>query len=141
MSCTTILVVDDNADNREVFGLLLECSGYTVVTATDGWDGVQQARAHRPDVILMDVSMPVMDGFQATELLKLDPTTREIPVVAVTAHDDADHRTRASRVGMSGFLAKPVPPRRVVEEVQRCLARLGPASSGDTHPEYVDRYL
>jgi two-component system, cell cycle response regulator DivK len=142
VSNKTVLIVDDNADNREVYGLLLEFSGYDVLTAADGWSGVQQARAHHPDLILMDISMPVMDGFQATELLKLDPATRDIPVVAVTAHDDNDHRDRASRVGMSGFLAKPVPPRNVVKEVQRCLGGgSGSAFFGDATPKSPDRYL
>jgi two-component system, cell cycle response regulator DivK len=118
----TILIVDDSPANREVFGLMLEFSGYTVLQAADGLSGVQEARMHHPDMILMDISMPVMDGFTATELLKLDPATRDIPVIAVTAHDEADHRDRATRIGMCGFLAKPVPPRLVVEEVQRCLS-------------------
>jgi len=127
---STILIVDDSLDNREVFGLLLEFSGYTVLQAADGWSGVQEARMHHPDVILMDISMPLMDGFTATELLKLDPATRDIPVIAVTAHDDVDHRDRATRVGMCGFLAKPVRPRLVVEEVQRCLGSgSGPEAS------------
>jgi two-component system, cell cycle response regulator DivK len=139
VSGTTVLIVDDNADNREVYGLLLELSGYTVLQAADGLAGVQQAHVHHPDVILMDISMPVMDGFRATELLKLDPTTRDIPVVAVTAHDDPHHRDRASQVGMSGFVAKPAAPRRVVAEVKRCLENGGGTmSSGETTPtEYL----
>jgi two-component system, cell cycle response regulator DivK len=134
VSGTTILIVDDNADNREVYSILLEHAGYAVVKASDGWSGVQQARACHPDLILMDISMPVMDGFQATEILKADPATHDIPVLAVTAHDGPEHRLRARHLGMSGYLTKPLPPGRVLQEVDRCLANGRDASEGDRPP-------
>jgi two-component system, cell cycle response regulator DivK len=121
MGGTTVLIVDDNADNREVFRLLLEFSGYDTLMAEDGWSGVQQARALQPDLILMDVSMPVMDGFTATELLKSDPETRHIPIIALTAYETSEHRGRAFEIGMSGFLSKPATPGRVLDEIDRCL--------------------
>lgn len=121
VSGKTILIVDDSADNRDVYGMLLEHFGFTILTANDGWDGVQQARAHRPDLILMDISMPVLDGFEATELLKIDVETQAIPVIAITAHDDRALRTRALDIGFESYLTKPAQPRRILQEIERCL--------------------
>jgi two-component system, cell cycle response regulator DivK len=136
VSSTTILIVDDNEDNRNVFSLLLELSGFSVLKAADGRNAVQQARAYHPDLILMDISMPTMDGFEATELLKFDPHTRDIPVIALSAHDDAEHRMRALEVGMSGYLSKPARPGRVLDEVIRCLNGV---TNGDRRPQFAVR--
>jgi CheY-like chemotaxis protein len=118
-----ILIVDDSAANREVYALLLEHFGYAVLKAADGWEGVRQAREHRPDLILMDVSMPVVDGIEATELLKVDLATRDIPVIGVSAHGDPATIARALAVGMECYLTKPTPPRQVLQEIERCLMR------------------
>jgi two-component system, cell cycle response regulator DivK len=137
VSETTILVVDDSTTNREVYTALLEHFGFRVLNAADGREGVRCARECHPDLILMDISMPVMDGLEATRLLKADDTTREIPVIAVTAHDDAETIDRAMSVGMEGYLTKPAPPRRVLEEIELLLGRSEPNGRGDAdapHP-------
>ena len=123
MEPTTILVVEDNADNREIYCTMLRHHGYTVAEAETGENGIRVAGEVLPAVVLMDVSMPGIDGFEATRRLKADPRTAAIPVVAVTAHALAEDRMRALQAGCDGYLAKPVEPRRVLEEVQRLVAR------------------
>jgi len=117
----TILLVEDHEDNRIVYRTILEHYGYTVLLAGDGAEGVRLAREARPDLVLMDVSIPVMDGWEATSVLKADPATAAIPVIALTAHALAADRARAEEVGCDGYLAKPVEPRVVLEEVRRFL--------------------
>ena len=117
----TILLVEDHEDNRIVYRTMLEHFGYRVLLAGDGGEGVRLAREALPDLILMDVSIPVMDGWEATATLKRDPATAHIPIIALTAHALAADRERAQEVGCDGYLAKPVEPRRVLEEVRRFL--------------------
>lgn len=117
----TILLVEDHEDNRIVYSTILEHFGYRVLLAGDGAEGVRMAREFSPDLVLMDVSIPVMDGWQATATLKADPATARIPVIALTAHALPADRERAQEVGCDGYLAKPVEPRRVLEEVRRFL--------------------
>lgn len=117
----TILLVEDHEDNRIVYSTILEHFGYTVLLATDGAEGVRLAREALPDLVLMDVSIPVMDGWEATRVLKSEPATAGIPIVALTAHALATDRERAAEAGCDGYLAKPVEPRRVLEEVRRFL--------------------
>ena len=117
----TILLVEDHEDNRIVYSTILEHFGYRVLLAGDGAEGVRMARESSPDLVLMDVSIPVMDGWQATATLKADPATARIPVIALTAHALPADRERAQEVGCDGYLAKPVEPRRVLEEVRRFL--------------------
>lgn len=116
-----ILLVEDNDDNRLVYRTILDHYGFIVLEAADGEEGVRRARADAPDLILMDVSIPKIDGWEATRLLKADPATASIPIIALTAHALATDRAKAKEVGCDGYLAKPVEPRRVVEEVQKYL--------------------
>jgi CheY-like chemotaxis protein len=116
-----ILLVEDNEDNLAVYRAILQYAGYEVLEARDGVAGVEEARSGRPDLILMDISIPKIDGFEATRILKTDPETRGIPIVALTAHAMDEDRERARQVGCDGFLAKPVEPRRVVREIERFL--------------------
>ncbi len=122
MSVATILIVEDNADNRDIYTTILRHHGYEVHEAETGEDGLVQAARILPALILMDVSMPGMDGLEATRHLKADPATASIPVIADTAHALAEDRARAEAAGCDGYLAKPVEPRRVLEEVARLLA-------------------
>lgn len=126
MTQKRVLIVEDNADNRVVFGTILKHAGYEVVEAANGEDGVRAARDHHPDLILMDLSMPVMDGWQATGCLKADDQTRHIPVCAISAHTIWDRRDqeRVESTGFDCYLTKPVDPRRVLEVVQQ---RIGDA--------------
>jgi two-component system cell cycle response regulator DivK len=121
----TILMVEDNEDNRIIYRLTLEHIGYRVVEASDGQAGIDLAFQTIPDLILMDISIPVMDGWEATRILKADERTRHIPIIAFTAHALHADRARAQEVGCDGYLAKPVEPRRVVEEIRRLLGPPG----------------
>ena len=119
----TVLLVEDNEDNLIVYRTILDHVGYRVIEARDGEEGVARARADKPDLILMDVSLPKMDGWEATRRIKADEETRQIPIIAVTAHALDDDREKATQVGCDGYLAKPVAPRRVVEEVERFIGK------------------
>ena len=120
----TVLLVEDNEDNLVVYRTILEHVGYIVIEARDGEEGVNRARSEMPDIILMDISIPKMDGWEATERLKADDETRPIPIIALTAHALEEDRAKAMRAGCDGYLAKPVEPRRVVQEVEKFI---GPA--------------
>ena len=126
-SSKTVLLVEDNEDNRTVYRTILEHFGYTVAEARNGEDGVRMARDVHPDLILMDISIPAIDGWEATRILKADPRTKEIPIIALTAHALATDRAKAEEAGCDGYLAKPCEPRHVVAEVERFLgaARAG----------------
>jgi two-component system, cell cycle response regulator DivK len=123
----TILIVEDNEDNLVVYRTILEHVGYRVVEARDGEEGVSRAREEMPDLILMDISIPKMDGWQATQTLKADDSTRPIPIIALTAHALEEDRQKAIQAGCDGYLAKPVEPRRVVQEVERFVGPPKPA--------------
>ena len=129
MSERKILLVEDNEDNRVVYRTILDHFGFVVLEAADGEEGIRRARADGPDLILMDVSIPKIDGWEATRQLKADPTTASIPIIALTAHALATDRAKAQEAGCDGYLAKPVEPRRVVEEVQKHLDRRAAGSS------------
>jgi CheY-like chemotaxis protein len=118
----TILLVEDHEDNREAFRAILEHYGYDVMEAADGEAGIDMARARHPDLILMDISIPVIDGWEATRVLKEDERTRDIPIVPLTAHAFPADRARAEAFGCAGFLAKPIQPFDVAAEIERILA-------------------
>lgn len=120
----TVLIVEDNEDNRIIYRTFLEHHGYVVLEASDGEAGVQSVREHRPDIVLMDISMPVLDGYEATRILKADPATASIPVVALTAHAMAEDRRLAAEAGCDSYLAKPAEPRQVLAEVERMLGEV-----------------
>lgn len=115
----TVLLVEDNEDNLVVYRTILEHVGYVVIEARDGEEGISRAHEAQPDIILMDISIPKLDGWQATERLKGDGNTAEIPIIALTAHALEEDRAKAMRAGCDGYLAKPVEPRRVVQEVEK----------------------
>src|SRR5688500_9228471 len=120
----TILLVEDNEDNRRIYVTILAHAGYRVLEAIDGEAALAIARAEMPDMILMDVSIPKIDGWEATRQLKADPATSAIPIVALTAHALASDREKAMNVGCDGYVPKPAEPRLVLGEVER---RVGPA--------------
>lgn len=115
---TRVLVVDDHPDNREVFSLMLEHHGFSVQVARDGLEAVQLARKHRPHVILMDLSMPRMDGWKAADLLRKEPVTPAI--LAVTALDPA--RADLESGGFRGLLRKPVRMQVLLSAVRQCVS-------------------
>lgn len=118
-----ILVVDDYEDAREMCAEYLQFSGFRVASAASGQEALDKAFELLPDVILMDLSLPGMDGWQATRRLKDDERTRAIPVVALTGHALAGHSEGARRAGCDAFLTKPCLPEALVAEVRRQLER------------------
>lgn len=122
----TVLLVEDNEDNRFIYATALRYSGYEVIEAVSGRQGIDEARNRRPDLILMDISIPDVDGWEATIVLKADPLTRAIPIIAVTAHVLPGDERRSMEAGCDGYLAKPVAPATLIAEVDR---RFGRASS------------
>jgi two-component system, cell cycle response regulator DivK len=117
-----VLLVEDNEDNRIIYATYLRHRGYRVLTASTAEDGIALAAAERPDVILMDVTLPGIDGWEATTVLKRDVRTAQIPVVALTAHAFAADEARASAVGCVAYLRKPIAPDAVATEVARWTA-------------------
>jgi len=116
-----VLLAEDFEDARELYRDYLEFSGFTVKTATNGQDAIDQAIALQPDLILMDASMPVLDGWQATRQLKSNPATQHIPILALTAHAFDDARQQAKSVGCDGFVTKPCLPDDLVTQVRATL--------------------
>jgi CheY-like chemotaxis protein len=117
-----VLVVDDVAHGREIFAEYLEFRGFRVATAEDGLEAIDKAFDLRPDVILMDLSLPGIDGWEATRRLKQDERTRAIPIIALTAHALASAHDRAKEVGCDSVVTKPCIPKDLEAEVRRQLA-------------------
>ena len=103
-----ILVVDDHEVNRELLSIYLGSCGYNVIEASNGVEAVTIATSELPHLIIMDLSMPVLDGFEAARLIREVPVIAEVPIVAYTAHDSCTHRDEAMRVGFNEFLTKPI---------------------------------
>jgi CheY-like chemotaxis protein len=116
-----VLIAEDFEDARELYRDYLEFSGYRVETATNGREAIDRAVELKPDVVLMDASMPVLDGWQATRELKRHPATKHIPVIALTAHAFDDARQEAKAAGCDGFVTKPCLPDDLVERVRQVL--------------------
>lgn len=119
MAQTTVLLVDDDPDSVAVYRAMLAHRGYRVLVATNGRAAVDIAREELPDLILMDLWMPVLDGWSAMRELRSDPVTANVVIIALTAHVQQGVDARALEEGFDGFLAKPIEPGRVVEEVIR----------------------
>ena len=117
----TVLLVEDNEDNLVIYSTILRHSGFEVIEARDGQAGIDTAKAHHPGLILMDVSIPLVDGWEATRRLKADPATKDIPIVALTAHALASDQLKAIEAGCDGYIAKPAEPRLVLAMVKQHL--------------------
>lgn len=118
-----ILLVEDNEMNRDMLTRRLQRHGFTVSCAVDGPSGVKAAAVEQPDLILMDVALGEMDGWEATQLIKGAPATANIPIIALTAHALASDRHRSIEVGCDGFETKPVDLPRLLEKITACLSR------------------
>ena len=118
-----VLVVEDNEMNRDMLSRRLERRGYEVITAVDGEDGVNKAQSESPDMILMDMDLPVLDGWAATRQLKDSPDTRLIPVIALTAHAMAGDREKAMDAGCDDYDTKPVEFSRLLEKMEKLLRK------------------
>jgi len=121
-----LLIVEDNEMNRDMLSRRLERRGFEIVMAVDGAEGVAMARSENPALILMDMSLPVMDGWTATRILKDDPATRHIPVIGLTAHAMAGDREKCLEAGCDDYDTKPVEFTRLIEKIT---ARLNPPAA------------
>lgn len=121
-----ILLVEDNEMNRDMLSRRLERKGYEVAVAVDGQEGLDKAKAQRSDLILMDMSLPVLDGWEATRQLKADPATARIPIIALTAHAMASDEQQARNAGCDDFDTKPIEFPRLLAKIQALLPQEQP---------------
>ena len=121
---TTILIVEDNEMNRDMLSRRLERKGYEVLLAVDGEMGLEVARANMPDLILMDMSLPVVDGWEATRRLKADDRLEHIPVIALTAHAMANDRDKALEAGCDDYDTKPIELPRLLAKIDALLVHV-----------------
>ena len=116
-----ILVIEDQEDNRAILRDLLNSVGFEVLEAHNGEDGVGMAGAEKPDLILMDIQLPVMDGYEATRRIKADPALSAIPVIAVTSYALSGDAEKARSAGCDGYISKPYSPRELLARVREFL--------------------
>lgn len=119
----TVLVIEDDADIRELLKLTLEVAGYRVIEAENGFDGIAAARQQEPDAILMDMSMPLMDGCHCTRLIRQNPRLATVPIIACTAYNRWEWRGKAILAGCTDFLTKPVEARKLLTMLSRYLIK------------------
>ncbi|HET7434252.1 MAG TPA: response regulator [Thermoanaerobaculia bacterium] len=119
---TTILIVEDNEMNRDMLSRRLQKRGFEIILALEGQAGIDAAAASKPDLILMDLSLPVMDGWQATQRLKADSDLRQIPVIALSAHAMETDREKALQAGCDDFDTKPIDMPRLMAKIEALLA-------------------
>jgi two-component system cell cycle response regulator DivK len=117
-----ILVVEDQEDNRQILRDLLGNAGYEMTEAENGRDGVTAATEQKPDLILMDIQLPIMDGYEATRRIKADPSLKAIPIIAVTSYALSGDEAKALAAGCDGYFAKPFSPRVILAKVREFLS-------------------
>jgi two-component system cell cycle response regulator DivK len=118
-----ILVVEDQADNRQILRDLLTSEGYRVIEAQDGEEGVRAAAAERPDLILMDIQLPRLDGYEATRRIKADPALRAIPIIVVTSYSLSGDEAKARAAGCDDFVPKPYSRRQLMDKISQYLPK------------------
>lgn len=123
MSKGNILIVEDNLDNYELVRTILEIAGYDAFLAVNGRDGVNAARKQKPDLILMDMALPEMDGWDATEVIRKDPTIKDIPLIALTVHTLPRERKRALDAGVDAYVSKPFATEKLLGVIESILAK------------------
>jgi two-component system, cell cycle response regulator DivK len=116
-----ILVVEDQADNMQILRDLLASAGYEMIEALDGGEGVRVATAERPDLILMDIQLPVLDGYEATRHIKADPALRAIPIIVVTSYALSGDDDKARAAGCDDYVPKPYSPRLLLAKIKKHL--------------------
>jgi len=117
-----ILVIEDTEDNRRILRDLLTDAGFELLEASDGEQGIAMATEHRPDLILMDIQLPLVDGYEATRRIKANPDLRHIPIVAVTSYALSGDEAKALAAGCDGYVAKPFSPRQILAKVRQLLS-------------------
>ena len=118
-----ILLVEDNEMNRDMLSRRLERKGFEIVIAVDGQAGIDMASSSNPDIILMDLSLPVIDGWEATRQIKADPATQSIPVIALTAHAMAGDEQKALEAGCDDYDTKPIDLKRLLDKIENLLGK------------------
>jgi len=118
----SILVVEDQEDNRRIVRDLLSSRGFEIIEATDGLAGVEAAKRHTPDLILMDIQLPQIDGYEATRRIKADPDLAGIPIIAVTSYALSGDDQKALDAGCDGYVAKPYSPRKLLATIENFLS-------------------
>jgi two-component system cell cycle response regulator DivK len=121
-----ILVIEDQRDDRQILRDLLTSANFEVIEAEDDEAGIAAAAAHRPDLILMDISLPILEGYEATRRLKADPVLRAIPIIAVTSHALAGDDDKARAAGCDAYISKPYSPRQLLAKVREYLPSVTP---------------
>ena len=116
-----ILIVEDTEDNRQILRDLLTAAGYGLLEAVDGEQGVAMAKAEKPDLILMDIQLPQIDGYEATRRIKADPALRHIPIIAVTSYALSGDEEKTRAAGCDAYIAKPFSPRQLLAKVRELL--------------------
>lgn len=125
---TRILIIEDNETNRYLARFLLEKAGFEVHTAVDGVQGLAMARADRFDLVVLDIQMPEMDGYETAAALRIDPVSADIPIVGVSSFAMAGDRDKALRLGFAGYIEKPIDPSTFAEQIRMFLSRGGGAA-------------
>jgi two-component system cell cycle response regulator DivK len=120
-SARKILVVEDNQDNREMVVKVLKFNGYEVIEAVDGEEGIEKAKTEAPALILLDIYLPKMDGYEVAKRLKGDTNLKDIPVIALTAHAMKGNREQALAAGCDGYIAKPIDIRELPKQIEQFL--------------------
>ncbi|HUH14213.1 MAG TPA: response regulator [Longimicrobiales bacterium] len=121
----TILIVEDSKECRDIYATALRRKGYDVLLAADGAEGIRVATERRPQLVIMNISMPLVNGVDAVEVLKAHPATEGVPVLVVTGHSTAPVREMAWEAGCDEYLFKPISPAALTEAVERCLQEQG----------------
>jgi two-component system cell cycle response regulator DivK len=118
-----ILVIEDQEDNRQILRDLLGNAGFDMIEAADGQEGVAAANKERPDLILMDIQLPIMDGYEATRRIRANPELKAIPIIAVTSYALSGDEAKAMAAGCDAYVTKPYSPRQLLAKVKEYLAR------------------
>jgi two-component system, cell cycle response regulator DivK len=121
MMSNRILVIEDNEDNRQIIRDLLTSSGYELIEAVNGVEGVAMAQSHRPDLILMDIQLPEIDGYEATRQIRSVPELETVPIIAVTSYALSGDEAKTRDAGCNGYVAKPFSPRELLAKIREFL--------------------
>lgn len=120
---TRVLIVEDNEDNRDALARRLQRRGYDVIVACDGQEGVEKAKSESPALVLMDMNMPVLDGWRASQMLRADPKTKNLPIIGLTAHALTGDREKALEAGCSDYHTKPVDFPQLMNQIEAILRK------------------
>jgi two-component system response regulator len=126
---TKILIVEDNELNMDMLSRRLERKGFEIISAVDGQEGINKTETMLPHLILMDMSLPIIDGWTATSLIKANPLLKHIPIIALTAHAMAQDKEKAITAGCDDFDTKPIDMTRLLGKIEACLSKINPEST------------